>query len=119
VLALLCTIPFFAQSVWYVSVEGSGDGTSWDLASNDLQQIIDNAVYGDEVWVKQGIYQRSEGLSFSVKDGVSVYGGFPVSTDVPVFDDRNPRLYETILEGNQARVLTAWGATNGIGSYTI
>ena len=120
VLALFCTMPFFSQNVWYVSTDGTGNGTSWGLASNNLQQIIDNAVYGDEVWVKQGIYQRSEGLSFSVKDGVSVYGGFPASTDVPVFDDRNPSLYETILEGNQARVLNAsTNAAQGISSTTI
>ena len=109
---------FSQNAVWYVSENGTGNGTSWSLASNNLQNIINNAVAGDQVWVKQGTYQRNVGLSFSVKDGVSVYGGFP-SAGNPTMNNRNPRLYETILSGNQARVLEASGSFDPISTSTI
>lgn len=106
------------NAIWYVSENGSGNGTSWNLASNNLQNIINNAVAGDQVWVKQGSYQRAVGLSFSVKDGISVFGGFP-SAGNPTMNNRNPGLYETILNGNQARVLEANGSFDPISTSTI
>ncbi|MGC4039607.1 MAG: hypothetical protein QM710_02110 [Flavobacterium sp.] len=108
----------FSQTTWYVSQNGTGTGTSWNLASNNLQAVIDNAQPGDQLWIKQGTYQRSVGLSFSIKDGVSIYGGFP-NTANPTQNDRNPRLYETVLSGNESRVLEAYGGFDPISASTI
>lgn len=106
------------NAIWYVSSAGNGNGTSWASASHDLQATIDNAVAGDQVWIKQGTYQRAAGQFFSVRDGVSLYGGFPATAN-PGFGDRNPGLYKTKLQGNEARVLEAAGIFEPINPNTI
>ena len=63
---------FSQNATWYVAPGGTGNGTSWATATGDLQVIIDNAVSGDQVWVKQGAYQRAVGQTFALRDGVSV-----------------------------------------------
>jgi hypothetical protein len=64
----------------YVDVDasGAGDGSSWSDAFTDLQDGIDLAVSGVEVWVAEGTYVpgTSRGDSFTPKAGVRVYGGF-------------------------------------------
>lgn len=109
---------FSQNAIWYVSQNGTGNGTSWTTSSNNLQTIMNNALPGDQVWVKQGTYQRAVGLSFSLKEGIAVYGGFP-STINPTINERNPRLYETILQGNQNRVVEAYGTIEPLSPSTI
>lgn len=74
----------------YVKKGGTGDGSSWDNASGDLQKMIDELAQNNpqnlpgEVWVAAGIYKPQSQLisgtaysaSFRMRDGVSVYGGF-------------------------------------------
>ncbi|MCK5612241.1 right-handed parallel beta-helix repeat-containing protein, partial [Candidatus Pacearchaeota archaeon] len=68
--------------VWYVDGDAApdGDGSSWANAYDDLQEALSAAVSGDEIWVAAASSpyvpgsQRSD--SFSLKDGVSLYGGF-------------------------------------------
>ena len=69
---------------------GTGDGSSWDNASGDLQKMIDELAQNNpqnlpgEVWVAAGIYKPQSQLisgtaysaSFRMRDGISVYGGF-------------------------------------------
>lgn len=82
--------PIDASRIRYVmpTVKGTGDGSSWDNASNDLQKMIDELAAGGtsaaEVWVAEGTYTPKSQLisgtgysaSFRMRDGVSVYGGF-------------------------------------------
>lgn len=67
--------------------QGTGDGSSWDNASGDLQKMIDELAAVDapgEVWVAAGTYRPTtqiiEGVqyaaSFRMRDGINVYGGF-------------------------------------------
>lgn len=71
-------------AIRYVSVNGSGllDGLSWANAypGSALQTAINNSNPGDEVWVAQGTYYPTTGtnrtISFSMKNGVSIYGSF-------------------------------------------
>ena len=81
-----------ASRIRYVKVGGTGDGSSWDKASGDLQKMIDELAAVDasgEVWVAAGEYRPTtqiiEGVqyaaSFRMRDGIDVYGGF---------DDENP-----------------------------
>ena len=74
----------------YVKKGGTGDGSSWDNASGDLQKMIDELAQNNpqnlpgEVWVAAGTYAPQSQLisgtaysaSFRMRDGVSVYGGF-------------------------------------------
>lgn len=74
----------------YVKKGGTGDGSSWDNASGDLQKMIDELADNNpqnlagEVWVAAGTYAPQSQLisgtaysaSFRMRDGISVYGGF-------------------------------------------
>ncbi len=118
---IFCLFSFSAvaqNTIWYVAPNGSGNGSSWSSAAGNLQTVIDNAIAGDQIWVRQGTYQRAPGQYFSVKDGVSLYGGFP-ATAAPQMNDRNPRVYETILSGNQSRVLESTGQFTPVSATTI
>ena len=62
-----------------------GDGSSWANAFKYLQDALAAANSGTEIWVAQGLYFPDEGngladndrdLSFNMKNGVEIYGGF-------------------------------------------
>ena len=79
-----------ASRVRYVmpTAQGTGDGSSWANASNDLQKMIDelanSGTQAGEVWVAAGTYEplgriissAAYSASFRMRDGISVYGGF-------------------------------------------
>ena len=80
-----------APRIRYVkpTATGTGDGRSWENASGNIQNMIDelaNNANGQagEVWVAAGIYTPQSQLisgtgysaSFRMRDGISVYGGF-------------------------------------------
>jgi hypothetical protein len=62
------------------SAAAYGDGTSWETAFTDLQDALDAAVPGDEIWVAAGTYKPTassdRSVSFTLKSGVKIYGGF-------------------------------------------
>jgi fibronectin type 3 domain-containing protein/5-hydroxyisourate hydrolase-like protein (transthyretin family) len=79
-----------------------GDGSSWAEAFKDLQDALDVAVSGDQIWVAAGNYTPTapngdRTISFELKNGVEIYGGFPEKGD---WENRDPELYETILSGD-------------------
>jgi len=97
------------SSKWYVdtAAKGKNDGTSWADAFVSLQDAMTRAKAGDEVWVAQGPYRPDMGggqtlgnraATFQLKDGVAVYGGFP--TGGGTWAQRNPDLYDTVLNGD-------------------
>jgi predicted outer membrane repeat protein len=59
---------------------GLNTGVSWADAYTDLQSALAAATSGDEIWVAAGTYKPTSGIdrniSFSLKSGVSLYGGF-------------------------------------------
>ena len=76
-----------AQSVIYVNhaATGSNNGTSWTDAFTFLQDALQAAQSGDEVWVAQGVYRPDQGVgivpgdreaSFEIPSRVSLYVGF-------------------------------------------
>ncbi|WP_461141634.1 putative Ig domain-containing protein, partial [Spirosoma pomorum] len=73
-----------AQTIRYVkpTSTGNGNGSSWANASSDLQAMISTSAAGDQVWVATGTYKpietspASRTVSFAMKDGVAIYGGF-------------------------------------------
>lgn len=101
----------------YVKQGATGNGTSWSNATGDLQGAIDElAALGGlgEVWVAAGTYSPTQQfepnnpatLSFRMRDGISVYGGFPADapdglTRTDLTSGEMPWIYadKTILQG--------------------
>lgn len=93
-----------SNTIRYVKQGGTGDGSSWANASGNLKNMINNSTNGDQVWVAAGTYQPGVGQSFSMKDGVKIYGGF-TTTGSPAWSERNWNTNETILKGNEWSVI--------------
>ncbi len=111
-----CSFLATGQTIRYVATTeaGNGTGSSWANASKDLQQMIFESEPGDEVWVAKGTYYPERyvlvpgisisvplftgDLTFSIKSGVKVYGGF--AGDETSKDQRTVSGNETILSGN-------------------
>lgn len=70
------------SAVIYVNINatGSNNGTSWANAYTNLQSALSVAFINDEIWVATGIYKptstTNREISFVMKNGVNVYGGF-------------------------------------------
>jgi len=64
----------------YVKAGAAGDGTSWTTATGNLQEALESAIKGDEIWVSKGVYfptkEHNRKISFIIKDGVALYGSF-------------------------------------------
>jgi len=67
----------------YVDLNASGlnNGTSWTNAYTDLQEAIDCAEVGDEIWVAEGTYALNTEspvtcylTPFRIRDGITLYG---------------------------------------------
>jgi hypothetical protein len=111
---LLTLLPALAApthaAVIYVdsAATGAGTGSSWADAYPNLQDALDAAITGDDIWMAQGTYKPTydyglnigdRGNHFRMINGVAIYGGFPNTGD-PTFGDRDPLAYETILSGD-------------------
>ena len=83
-----------------------GDGTSWGTAYSNVQDALQYATSGDEIWVAAGnyypdygdaVFQGDRYESFNLKDGVALYGGFAGSEAIR--SQRDPSTNESILTG--------------------
>ncbi len=94
------------SAIRYVDVNSPGpahDGTTWDSAYLDPQQALGTAVAGDQIRVADGTYRPTTGsnpfISFSLKNGVSLLGGYAGSGAADP-DDRNVATHVTVLSGD-------------------
>lgn len=62
------------------NASGAGDGSSWENAYTSLQNALNSAAEGDEIWVADGTYRptvtENRETSFVIPNNVKVYGGF-------------------------------------------
>jgi hypothetical protein len=93
----------------YVDANATGfnHGGSWWSAYRFLQNALFTAQSGDQIWVAKGVYKPDRGpgitpgdreATFTLKNGVSIYGGFPAGGGT--WQSRDPNIYETILSGD-------------------
>ena len=93
----------------YVDTDATGlnNGTSWDHAYTELQSALGAAASGAEIWVAEGVYYPDEGpgqidgdaeSTFTLTDGVAVYGGF--SGDEEAREARDWTANVTVLSGD-------------------
>jgi hypothetical protein len=101
-LALLGSTPIFSQNTLFVAPGGTGDGSSWKKATNDLQNALKMAQNGDQIWVAEGLYvpteSRNRSIAFEISKDISVLGGF-AGTEKQL-SERKINLHPTILSGN-------------------
>lgn len=97
-------------SIIYVNDNASvtpHDGTSWTNAYKNLQNALDAAGPGDQIWVAAGVYYPDEGSghinndraeSFELINGVAIYGGF-IGGETQL-GQRKPAINIAILSGD-------------------
>jgi len=104
-LAVLVLTSTTLADVIYVkwNAPSGGDGSSWADAFRDLHDGLDAAQPGDEIWVAQGTYKPAppggnQAVSFEMRPGVALYGGFDGSETS--LDQRDWVAHPTILSGD-------------------
>lgn len=91
-------------SVIYVDTDATGpaDGLTWSTAFTNVQEALTNAELGDEIWVAEGVYTPTNGITrtatFQLKSGVALYGGF-VATET-LLTQRDWETHVTVLSGD-------------------
>ena len=116
ILAIIATVCCYAQwidaRVYYVKTDGTGNGDSWQEAAGDLDEMMEKASSGDEIWIAKGVYKptrlikasKKNSRAFVLKDGVSLYGGFAGNESSIAQREKGWQAYsftnETVLSGD-------------------
>ncbi|MFC1582849.1 hypothetical protein ACFL4W_04855, partial [Planctomycetota bacterium] len=94
-------------NVIYVDKDRNGDGSSWTQAYQDLQDGLDAATPGDQIWVAEGTYYPSVDAggtpngrwnTFAIPMDAFIIGGFAGNETSPLESD--PEQNPTILSGD-------------------
>lgn len=96
----------------FVKPGGRGDGSSWNCPT-DLAEALRKAMSGETILVAEGIYRPKYDItnnlpleghereaSFTIKNEITLMGGFPADLTGIASDDRDPDLYRTVLTGD-------------------
>jgi predicted outer membrane repeat protein len=102
--ALPTSFGYAAGSIYRVKPTGADSGTcgdAWDNACS-LPYALNLATTGDQLWVAKGFYKPTTGtdrtISFNLKDGVAVYGGFLGNESE--LTQRDPAANVSVLSGD-------------------
>jgi parallel beta-helix repeat protein/predicted outer membrane repeat protein len=84
--------------------DGAADGETWADAFVDLQNALEAAQSGDEIWIAEGIYKPSSEANpestFRLKSGLAIYGGFTGSESIRAERNPDPATNSTVLSGD-------------------
>ncbi len=123
-IALACTLMTFTpltsfSQVIFVdhSAAGANDGTSWEDAYTDLQGALQQADFGDEIWVAGGTYHPTShdgdrSARFVLPDGVALLGGFGGFEENA--SERNFNLFRTTLSGDINQTGSLYGNSHTV-----
>ena len=89
-----------------------GPGSDWYNGYRSITKALNAAVTGDEIWVREGVYQET----LQIKAGVSLYGGF--SGVEGCLDLRDYEENVTIIQSTAIVASTATGGVR-IDGFTI
>ncbi len=109
------------------------DGLSWTTAYTTVQDALNVATSGDEIWVAEGVYYPDEGAgqtdndraaTFDIVSGVALYGGFAGTENSR--DARDWETHLTVLSGDLDQndttangVVTTTSAITGSNAYHV
>jgi hypothetical protein len=100
VLELACTNRIYVDS----AATGNNNGTNWANAFTRLKTASDSAKAGNQIWVAKGTYfpttNTDRSISFQMKEGTILYGGFNTSTGDTTLLTRDWENNPTILSGD-------------------
>jgi hypothetical protein len=116
------SISLLSANVIYVNktATGNNSGNSWANAYINLQSAITASLSGDQIWVAKGVYTPSltnTSVSFSMKSGVSLYGGF-LGNEANI-SARNWLCNKTILSGDLSGNDTSAVSTHAENSINV
>ncbi|MBN2004487.1 MAG: right-handed parallel beta-helix repeat-containing protein [Anaerolineae bacterium] len=86
---------------------GAATGLTWTDAFTNVQDALAGAVYGDEIWVAEGVYYPDLGAgqtddsvnaTFTLRPGVALYGGFAATETLRT--QRDWVAHVTVLSGD-------------------
>ena len=106
--SLLVATPALCDTLYVDAnlTSGANDGTSWTNAyqgSNGLQLALAASASGDQIFAADGTYQptaaTSRTISFALKNGVEIYGGF-AGGEANLFVRPPIGMFESILDGD-------------------
>ncbi len=80
---------------------GTATGASWATAYTSIQDAVNAASAGDEIWVAAGTYTGTGDYVVEMAEGVDLYGGF--SGTETQLEQRNWVSNTVILDGNHER----------------
>jgi predicted outer membrane repeat protein len=111
--------------IWYVDINatGSSDGSSWEDAFTSLQDAVDAASTGEQVWVAAGTYLSADQADplvpvLAMKKKVDIYGGFDGTEGS--LGERDYDVNVTILDGELSAYHVVTGAdTARLDGFTI
>ena len=81
VVFLLLALPALASD-WYVTTNGTGNGTSWEDATNSIQGAVDGKPDGDVVWLGAGSYSPATNIVVTNAIHIRSASGLPTSVTV-------------------------------------
>ncbi|MES2836451.1 MAG: choice-of-anchor Q domain-containing protein [Bacteroidota bacterium] len=90
---------------------GLQNGDGWANAFANLQTAITSATVGQVIAVAAGTYTPAAGQSFSMKEGVSMYGGFAGTETNLNQRDLSITSYTTVLKGNGNSVINNFNSS--------
>jgi hypothetical protein len=120
--------PVSASSVLYAAptATGSADCSSWTNACT-LQTALTNARSGNQIWVQKGVHLPGSNRTdtFTLKNGVAVYGGF-AGTETSL-NQRDWQTNVTVLSGDIDQndtvdvngVVTSTANIAGVNAYNV